>query len=172
MVRSGLAGARTRDIAAEADITVATLHYYFPTKDDLVRAVLAHAIRERMVAPLGLEVEWDDGLAALRTMLEGIARQAEADPGHFRLLDEMVWAAKQDAALRAMLAEWHQDWHGAVAGWLSAGQRAGTVRADLDPGTVATMIIYLMHGVVTGPPVPRADDLFGQLERFLAPPHP
>ena len=57
------------DIAAEAGITVATLHYYFPTKDDLVRAVLEHTIRERMLAPLRLDADWEDGLAALRTML-------------------------------------------------------------------------------------------------------
>jgi hypothetical protein len=43
MLRTGLGQLRTRDVAAEAGITVATLHYYFPTKDDLVKAVVEYA---------------------------------------------------------------------------------------------------------------------------------
>ncbi|MEV2271698.1 TetR/AcrR family transcriptional regulator [Nonomuraea africana] len=170
MVRSGLAGARTRDIAAEAGITVATLHYYFPTKDDLVRAVLEHTIRERMLAPLRLETDWADGLAALRTMLTGLSLQAEAEPGHFRLLHEMTWASREDPAMRAMLAHWHDDWHDTITGWLEAGQREGRVRPDLDAGTVSALIIYMVLGMVMRPPMPAGVDarLPGEFDRLLA----
>src|SRR5437660_12286734 len=37
-------GLRTRDVAAEVGVNVATLHYYFPTKESLIRAVLDHAM--------------------------------------------------------------------------------------------------------------------------------
>ncbi|MFB9966570.1 TetR/AcrR family transcriptional regulator [Sinosporangium siamense] len=170
MVRSGLEGARTRDIAGEAGITVATLHYYFPTKDDLVRAVLEHTIQEQMLAPLRLDADWDDGLAALETMITGLARHADAEPGHYRLLNEMTWAAREDATLRAMLAVWHEGWHGAIGDWLRAAQRDGRVRSDLDTGAVATMIIYLVLGMVTRPPLPAGaeDRLSEELHRLLA----
>jgi TetR/AcrR family transcriptional regulator, regulator of cefoperazone and chloramphenicol sensitivity len=171
MVRSGLAGARTRDIAAEAGITVATLHYYFPTKNDLVRAVLEHTIRERMLAPLRLDADWADGPAALRTMIVGLSRQAEAEPGHFRLLNEMTWSAREDPAIRAMLAAWHDDWHRTIVDWLEAGQRDGGVRGDLDTAATATMIIYLMLGLVTRPPLPAGpgdDRVADELHRLLA----
>ncbi|WP_223168076.1 TetR/AcrR family transcriptional regulator [Nonomuraea sp. SYSU D8015] len=158
MVRSGLAGARTRDVAAEAGITVATLHYYFPTKNDLVRAVLEHTIRERMLAPLRLDADWADGPAALRTMIDGLSRQAEAEPGHFRLLNEMTWAAREDPAIRAMLADWHDGWHQTVVEWLEAGRRGGRVRDDLDATATATMIIYLTLGLVMRPPLPDGVD--------------
>ncbi|ASU84037.1 TetR/AcrR family transcriptional regulator [Nocardiopsis gilva YIM 90087] len=171
MVRSGLAGARTRDVAAEAGITVATLHYYFPTKDDLVRAVLEHTIRERMLAPLRLEADWADGLAGLRTMLTGLSQQAEADPGHFRLLHEMTWISREDPAVRTMLARWHEDWHRTIAGWLDAGQRDGRVRADLDAQTVAGMVMYLVLGMVMRPPMPSGVDgrLAIELDLLLSP---
>ncbi|WP_157250331.1 TetR/AcrR family transcriptional regulator [Nonomuraea typhae] len=170
MVRSGLEGARTRDIAAEAGITIATLHYYFPTKDDLVRAVLEHTIRQQMLAPLGLDTDWDDGLAALRTMLTGLIRHADAEPGHFRLLNEMIWASREDPALREMIGAWHTDWHATVTGWLRGAQDDGRVRADLDPATTATLIIYVVLGVVTRPPLPDgAEDRLGdELHRLLA----
>src|SRR4051812_23519897 len=38
----GLEGLRTRDIAARVGINIATLHYYFPSKEALVLAVVKH----------------------------------------------------------------------------------------------------------------------------------
>src|SRR5207244_10007286 len=40
----GFEGLRTREVAAEAGVNIATLHYYFPTKEDLIRAVVEHAM--------------------------------------------------------------------------------------------------------------------------------
>src|SRR5690606_38550017 len=39
LATDGFEGLRTRDVAASAKINTATLHHYFPTKEDLVRAV-------------------------------------------------------------------------------------------------------------------------------------
>src|SRR5215469_12598165 len=35
----GFEGLRTREVAAEVGVNIATLHYYFPTKEALVRAM-------------------------------------------------------------------------------------------------------------------------------------
>src|SRR5205807_7131455 len=40
----GFEGLRTREVAAEAGVNIATLHYYFPTKEALIRGVVAHAM--------------------------------------------------------------------------------------------------------------------------------
>jgi len=40
----GFEGLRTREVAAEVGVNIATLHYYFPTKEALIGAVLAHAM--------------------------------------------------------------------------------------------------------------------------------
>src|ERR1700686_5600988 len=40
----GFEGLRTRDVAAEVGVNIATLHYYFPTKESLIRGVLDHAM--------------------------------------------------------------------------------------------------------------------------------
>src|ERR671925_1672568 len=36
----GFEGLRTRDVAAEVGVNIATLHYYFPTKEALIRGVV------------------------------------------------------------------------------------------------------------------------------------
>lgn len=168
---NGLANLRTRDVAAEAHITVATLHYYFPTKDDLVRAVIEHAITAQMLVPLALEEDRADGVAALRTMIDGLRAQAEQDPGHFRLLHDLIWHAHGDPAVHEMLAHWHEGWHATIVGWLQAGQREGRFRPDLRAESVATMVVYLVLGMVTRPPMAQGADahLGDELERLLSP---
>ncbi|HEU5379254.1 MAG TPA: TetR/AcrR family transcriptional regulator [Ktedonobacteraceae bacterium] len=51
--REGLVGTSTRKIAAEAEVNLAMLHYYFGSKDDLLGAVhetIIATIRERILA--------------------------------------------------------------------------------------------------------------------------
>src|SRR5919201_2737422 len=40
----GFEGLRTRDVARAVGVNIATLHYYFPTKEDLIRSVIGHAM--------------------------------------------------------------------------------------------------------------------------------
>jgi AcrR family transcriptional regulator len=40
----GFEGLRTREVAAGVGLNIATLHYYFPTKESLIRGVVAHAM--------------------------------------------------------------------------------------------------------------------------------
>src|SRR5919202_5684043 len=41
----GFEGLRTREVAADVGVNVATLHYYFPTKEALIRAVIGYTMR-------------------------------------------------------------------------------------------------------------------------------
>lgn len=52
-LRAGTAGARTQEIAREAGVNSALLHYYFRSKEQLAAAVFRDAAREMMTAVLG-----------------------------------------------------------------------------------------------------------------------
>src|SRR5919199_526155 len=41
----GFEGLRTRDVAADVGVNIATLHYYFPTKEALIRGVIGQAMQ-------------------------------------------------------------------------------------------------------------------------------
>ena len=163
MRQQGLANLRTREVAAKAGITVATLHYYFPTKEALVRAVIEYAITARMLMPLELDQERGDGKQALRTMIDGLAEQARNDPGHFRLLHELIWLSHDDEAISHLLLEWHRGWHESVAGWL----RDSRFRSDMDPERTASLIVHAVLGMVMRPPG-LDHDLSSELERLLS----
>src|SRR3954471_24518091 len=53
-LRHGTAGARTQEIAREAGVNSALLHYYFRTKDRLAQAVFARAAAQLMPAVVGV----------------------------------------------------------------------------------------------------------------------
>src|SRR5256885_9587158 len=40
----GFEGLRTREVAAGVGLNIATLHYYFPTQEAVIRGVVAHAM--------------------------------------------------------------------------------------------------------------------------------
>ena len=44
LAEHGFEGLRTREIAGAVGVNIATLHYYFPHKQDLVRSVVGHAM--------------------------------------------------------------------------------------------------------------------------------
>ena len=44
----GFEGLRTREVAAGVGLNIATLHYYFPTKESLIRGVVAYDVAARI----------------------------------------------------------------------------------------------------------------------------
>src|SRR6059058_2945750 len=62
-LRRGSAGARTQEIADEAGVNKALLHYYFRSKDRLAEAVFARIMRDLfppLIALLGSDLEIED----------------------------------------------------------------------------------------------------------------
>ena len=99
-LRRGTAGARTQEIADEAGVNKALLHYYFRTKEKLAHAVFRRAAQTlfpRMLAALGSDLP-------LRQKLQGLI-EAELDvleenpylPGY--LLAEFQYAPDRVRAL-------------------------------------------------------------------------
>jgi TetR/AcrR family transcriptional regulator, regulator of cefoperazone and chloramphenicol sensitivity len=169
-VRVGMANLRTREVATEAGITVATLHYYFPTKHDLVRAVIDHVVRDLIESLDGTDDAHIEGLAWLRAMLIGLQRQALANPGRFRLLHDLIWSSREDPATRDLHGQWHARWLDRIAENLASAQRRGEIRPDLDPIVTAVMVIYLALGMQLRPSrlVDYDSMLLTEFERIIA----
>src|SRR3954466_4277771 len=76
----GFEGLRTRDVAADVGVNIATLHYYFPTKEALIRAVIGHAVA-RFQATMPTE---GSAVDQLRGHLRALA--------HLLKTDTQLWA--------------------------------------------------------------------------------
>lgn len=82
--RAGFGGATMAAIAEEADLPKANLHYYFGSKKELYRSVLAQTLRN-WLAPMDSIVEEADPRAALETYIRDKMRQSAEHPDASRV---------------------------------------------------------------------------------------
>src|SRR5215213_4804998 len=77
-VRRGTAGARMQEIAEEAGVNQALLHYYFRSKERLSEAVFQQVARQlfpRLLRTLGSDLSVDEKIDALvETYLDNVSR--------------------------------------------------------------------------------------------------
>ena len=83
--RAGFHGARMAEIAAEAGLPKANLHYYFGTKERLYRAVLEDIIRQWLAAAAAWFVPEHDPAEALSGYVRAKLADARRRPGASRI---------------------------------------------------------------------------------------
>jgi AcrR family transcriptional regulator len=167
IAEAGFEGLRTRDVAAEVGINVATLHYHFPTKEALIRGVVAHAMR-KFAATLPREGTPAD---QLRGHLRALRRLLRDEPPLFAVLGELALRAPRDPIIAAIVGDMDDGWHRTVESLVRRGVEQGSLDRDLDPDEVASLLVAAIKGVslpTIGALRPeRLDQTFHQLERWL-----
>jgi AcrR family transcriptional regulator len=130
----GVARLTTRDVADRAGVSEASVYYHYGDKPGLLRAVFEAGLERLQAATL----DGEGALLAFGQELERFLEQALP----------VMTAAQSDAELRDALAAHmvandlgpHRGVQ-TLGAHLAAGQRAGTVRPDLDPQAAATLFV-------------------------------
>jgi AcrR family transcriptional regulator len=165
IARLGFEGLRTRDVAAAAGVNVATLHYYFPTKEALIGDVLKHAMqRFRSTMPAG-------GLPAdqLRKHFAGIKRLVRDEPELFAVMGELALRSARDPAIRELYQQTTEIWQATVRGLLAKATRDGALDGSRNLDAQASLIVSALTGASMIPlsrPA-RLNETIGELERSL-----
>jgi AcrR family transcriptional regulator len=178
IAEKGLQGLRTREVAARVGLTHATLHYYFPTKQDLIDAVIKYAVFQRIliagaIAPYAPHFEGETPREQLHLYLSNLQRSMEDDPTTYLVLSELLRHARYDDNIRDLFVrqEIFGSWHRALVALLESGISQGDFRADLDPQETASILMTFSLGLGTTilAPVPTpVADMLEQLEQLLA----
>ena len=161
----GFEGLRTREVAAEVGVNIATLHYYFPTKESLIRGVLDHAMERfrTSLAPHGSPAD------QLRNYLRATRTLLIEEPELGAVMAELALRSVRDDAIGSILNEMYDVWHLAVRGLLRRAVREGGLHADIDSDAVAALIIATLTSMTL--PVMadarRGDRALRQLETWL-----
>ncbi|MBN8265576.1 MAG: helix-turn-helix transcriptional regulator, partial [Xanthomonadales bacterium] len=162
-VRQGIAATSLRDIAREAGVTPALLHYYFGDRQQLLDAVVAErvmpaflSVRERL-AQAG-----DDVADIVAAFVCGVTDAIARHPWWPQLWVREVLC--EGGALRDLLVQRiAPDIARLLAGRFAAAQAAGRLNADLDPRLLLPTLVGLTMFPAAGAPIWRqvfdADDL-------------
>jgi len=160
----GFEGLRTREVAAEVGVNIATLHYYFPTKEALIRGVLDHAMnRFRTTLPHG------SAKGQLRNYLRGARTLLIEEPELGAVMAELALRSVRDPSIGSIMNEMYDLWHVTLRGMLRRAVKQGDLRSELDSDAVAALIIAALTSLtlpVMADPR-RGDRALRQLERWL-----
>ena len=163
----GFEGLRTRDVAGAVGLNVATLHYYFPTKEALIRGVVGHAMGRfrSTLSPAG-----SPG-AQLRAHFAGLRRLARGEPELFAVMGELALRARRDRATAAIVRETDDIWRKTLAALLRRAQGERAVPAAIQADDAAALVVAALKGIFILPAEARdtrtVDRTLDQLERWL-----
>src|SRR4030081_1245983 len=161
----GFEGLRTRDVADAVGVNIATLHYYFPTKESLIRGVREHAMGRfrSTLAPHGSPA------AQLRNHLRAVRKLLADEPELGSVMGELTLRSARDKTIARIMTEMYDAWHMTMRGLLRRAVKEGGLRPELDTDGVAALVVSTLNAMTlpTMSAAPRTDQALRQLERWL-----
>ena len=177
--REGMAGATLRAVAARAGVPLGTVHYIFPSKEQLLRAVLEDVVEEISDAARASAGTATDLESAIRTTaLEVWSNLVETNPGLQVMQYELtMWALRTPGMAEVARRQYELYLEVITTIWTEAVDRAGVplaVPADrlarlFLAGVDGLILQYLTIGDAART---KADleALVGETVRYAAPP--
>jgi AcrR family transcriptional regulator len=185
IAEKGFEGLRTRAVAERAGINIATLHYYFATKEDLIRGVVAymHDIFANLHTPTAeypyrfIHVPpetrplYDQPLVEMRNDLADLRCKWQAEPDSYIVMLELIVRSLRDPAIRRIISELEDHWQEYIASYLAKGVADGVFRSDLDIAVAAATLRIFIKGctleIMTRDEQFPAERVYAEIERWL-----
>lgn len=145
--RRGFGSTRVADIAREAGVSAATVHYYFKTKEDILVGTLLWT-NERLVSRLAHATSpSDDPIARLAKFIERTIPYPGTQRDEY-LLEIDMWSNVR--LHREILPAWEafaERWIAHLTGILAAGIATGCFRTTAPAGEIAERIVAMTDGL-------------------------
>ena len=155
--RSGVAGTRVSEVAAEAGLATGTLYNYFQSRDQLLISLIERR-GEELVASIrsaasAAQVADAQGAGAARALLEALVRATfrhfEAHRGLFSVFAGAAGiSGKQMASISRRGCDVHQSYQRAFTEVFEQAAAGGVVRRDVPIPVLVGFLTGAIHGVV------------------------
>jgi AcrR family transcriptional regulator len=147
VLRDGAHGLRMAAVAREAEVSKGLVHYYFATRQELLRAAFAYS-----------DERWTDAVEHELDRVQGGARRVErfllasvdpAEPyGDQRALWNEVWSSlRVDAELRPLVQDVYGRWVGRLQRLLEDARRDGSAPEGIDARSTAWRLAAVVDGL-------------------------
>jgi len=150
--------AATAEIAHRAGVGEATLFRRFPSKDDLIDAIIETRMEE-VAALADTAADYPHPGAALERFMQDLVKQFSRDKGFFEAAGERCISDPKFQPLRERAMD-------AVGRLLKRAQDAGAVRPDLSPSDISFLAGSAMYAMEVSKPGLR-DDLWKRYLRVI-----
>ena len=146
----GFEGLRTRTVAERVGVNVATLHYYFPTKQALIEG-LAQFLAAKFVLLHGPAPE-PSGYPALDRLRQEFSDghyYFEHEPKMLLVMEEFAMRGKRDPQVQKIVEMMHGHWRRGLKEMVAAGLADGTFRQDLGMEEALVMLLCMLSGAAS-----------------------
>src|SRR5579875_1948181 len=148
IAEKGFEGLRVRSVATEANMNHATLLHYFPSKEDLIRAVVEYLLQEfRGVGSGEADSANKQPMEQVLAEIEDIGEKLKKNPDMFIVLTELSLRARRDQSIKHYLEYLDVAWRSHVTRILQRGIREKSFRADLDANSTALTLMSHIKGL-------------------------
>jgi AcrR family transcriptional regulator len=142
----GFKSLRIADVAGRAGTSTGTVHYYFDTKTELMRAAFEWNFTRSLDRRRHLLQDHEDPRQRLRAFVESYLPGDEETVRAWHVWAELWVEALHDTDLQELNEQVYGEWRRLVAGIIRDGQDAGLFR-DEDPVLVANALIGMIDGL-------------------------
>ncbi len=146
VAKEGFEGLRTREVTRRAGVNIATLHYYFPTKEDLIRAMARHLSQHFVSVHGPLQTKADGALRKLEQELSDARFYFERHRDLLLAMDELSRRARRDKFIRGVLEPLYWHWRNGLREMIATGQKEGVFRRGIQPDRGAALFVAAMNG--------------------------
>jgi AcrR family transcriptional regulator len=149
IAQSGAAGLRMSEVAREAGVSSALLHYYFATRRELLARAFAFADTRVDAHVLSLVGEHGSGRDRLETLLTAYLSPEPVVTEDWVVWSELWRSARFDDTLLELLHDADREWVGQVATLLREGIADGSVDGSIEVDDTAIHLVSLVDGLGT-----------------------
>jgi TetR/AcrR family transcriptional regulator, regulator of cefoperazone and chloramphenicol sensitivity len=148
VAEAGFEGLRTRAVATRAGVNIATLHYYFPSKQDLIEG-LAQLMSAKFVTLHG-PVPHPSRLPALDRLRQEFSDgrfYLKHQPEMLLVMQEFALRGKRDPEVQNIFDRMIGHWRDGIERMVQQGVADGTFRHDIPPREMFPLLMSIFTGI-------------------------
>ncbi len=145
--RDGVHGATTRAIVAEADMPLASFHYAFRSRDEMIRELIAFVVSNEGQAAIATLRRDRDIRAAVRAGLQSYFDMLKTEPGREQSMFELLHYALRTEELNDLPPAQYDMYRRTAGEVLRAGAETAGVTWRLPLDQVARLLVTFITGL-------------------------
>ena len=148
--RDGVHGATTRAIVAEAGMSLASFHYAFRSRDEMIRELVAFVVEnERLAASASLRAG-SDIRTVVRAGLQAYFDLVVAEPHREQAMFELLHYALRTEELGDLPRMQYESYHRVAGEVLEAGAALAEVNWSIPLDQLSRLLVTLTDGITLG----------------------
>ena len=143
----GVSAATTRAVVAEAGMSLASFHYAFNSRDEMMHELISHVVDNQTVAAAETLRPGSDIRSTVRGALQAFFDVLVADPGREQVMFELMHFALRTPGLEQLPRRQYERYREAAAELLAAAEVSCTIRWTLPIEQIAAMVVTITDGI-------------------------